>query len=204
MMTSTLYCYLVSLIIIVIPQSYAFITGPSWPNEFVVEFNYTQLNGVPMSIGTINYDWSLKAERIDHTRCFCPKVGHAHECTAFFIKDSFIMYSKSQNICCKMQPFGPTAPTVYESWKYNSTLVLDDMATGYTSIKTQQWLSPQSIMPNGFIYYTTDDEKQEGIRLHDGRDGSEYTFGKFILKKPDPSIFDVNETKCFEPCDFEM
>ena len=103
-----------------------------------------------------------------------------------------------------MQPFGPTAPTVYESWKYNSTLVLDDMATGYTSIKTQQWLSPQSIMPNGFIYYTTDDEKQEGIRLHDGRDGSEYTFGKFILKKPDPSIFDVNETKCFEPCDFEM
>jgi hypothetical protein len=182
-------------------------TGPRWPAAFSVSFNYTQLGGVPMSVGRISYDWTRRSERIDHTLCFCPHVGHDVPCTAFFLNDSFVMYAAARDhLCCLMQPFGPTAPTVFQDWTSNGTAVLDDAATGGRLINARQWDSPSAIEPVGFVYWTTDDAAQTGVRMHDGRDGSEYTFGAWDARAPDPAIFELpaaaNRSQCFVPCAF--
>ena len=68
--------------------------------------------------------------------------------------------------------------------------------------------SPADVDPHGFVLMVTDDAARRSVRLHDGRDGSEYTFdpGAWNDGAPDPSVFELpaeaNKTACFEPCVF--
>jgi hypothetical protein len=186
--------------------------GPAWPNAFSVDFNYTQppattgFNTTLQSVGRISFDWSRRSERIDHESCFCPHIGYGFPCTAFFLNHSFIAYapktrSGQERFCCLMQPFGPTPPTVFQTWAYNGTVDLQDAATGGRREPVQKWDSPGDIP---FRYYTTTDSTRTGMRLHDGRDQSEYTFGAWDATAPDKAVFDlpqgVNLTECYAPC----